>query len=374
MDGDLTNSSFNNSTESPPFEFNDYTQRVILAVMYLIVILLGTVGNSLVILAVILSKKLRTPTNAFIVNLGVADLSTCLVLPWTVVSTLSTNGLPVGEWVCSVTAVVQATAFGCSTYTLASIGLQRLLLIKRPMTIHQVIYTPRKIALWLAVAWFIPLLVTLIPPLADVGAVGYNKKYHLCGFLSDHPRSRDYDIILAFVLYPIPLITIIVCYVLIWKHLRNHAKKVTVPKSSAKLVTTHTNVVSESIANMKSKAKTSTSTCRQGTLRKSQMRRRQTEINKNMFYIVCAFMLCLTPFIICLFFDDRNPFLPYATVILFFNSCVNPLIFATKHRDFKTVFRCILRRKWEDIPEPSDSLKTLISVEMPRCGGGGVVT
>ncbi|XP_038053930.1 alpha-1D adrenergic receptor-like [Patiria miniata] len=373
MDGDLTNSSFNNSMENPSFEFNDYKQRVIVAIMYLIVILLGTVGNSLVILAVILSKKLRTTTNTFVVSLGVADLSTCLVLPWSVVAMLSMNGFPGGEWVCSVTVVVQATAFGCSTYTLASIALQRLLLIKWPMTIHPVIYTPRKIGVWLAVAWCIPLLVTLIPPLADVGAVGYNKKYHLCGFPSTHSRSKDYDLILVFVLYPIPLITIIVCYILIWKHLRNHAKTVTTPESSAKLVTTHMTVESQSVATVNTcsnHARTST----QGTFRKSQMSRRMTEITKNMFYIVCAFMLCVTPYAICLLKDGTDPFLPYALAILLFNSCVNPLIYATKHRDFKTVFRCILRHKWEDIPEPSDFLKTLISGERPFCGGGGVVT
>ncbi|XP_038053935.1 alpha-1D adrenergic receptor-like [Patiria miniata] len=368
MDAVLTNGSFNNLTVSPPF--NDYTQRVIVAVMYLIVILLGTVGNSLVILAVMLSKKLRTTTNAFVVNLGIADLSTCLVLPWSVVATLSTNGLPVGEWVCSVTVVAKATSIGCSMYTLAFIGLQRLLLIKWQAA-HHVIYTPRKIPMWLAVAWCIPLLVTLIPPLADVGAVGYNKKYHLCGFPSTHPGSHDYDLILVFGLYPIPLITIIVCYVLIWKHLRNHAKKVTVPKSSAKLMTTHMTVVSQSVATVNSNhASTST----QGTLCKSQISRHMTEITKNMFYIVCAFMICQTPYAICLFNDSSDPFLPYALAILLFNSCVNPLIYATKHRDFKTVFRCILRRKWENIPEPSDFLKTLISGERPFCGGGSVVT
>ncbi|XP_038044715.1 alpha-1D adrenergic receptor-like [Patiria miniata] len=371
MDDEMANGSIGNSTESPRFEFNDYTQRVIVAVMYLIVILLGTVGNIMVILAVMLSKKLRTATNAFVVNLAVADLSTCLVLPWTVVATLSTNGLPVGEWVCSVTAVVQATAIGCSMYTLASIGLQRLLLIKRPMTTYRVIYTPRKLAVWLAVAWCIPLLVTLIPPLADVGAVGYNKKYRHCGFPSTHPRSNDYDLIIAAGLYPIPLITIIVCYVLIWKHLRNHAKKVTAPESSAESMATQMTVASESEATVNSNhAKTLTAT--KGTLRKSDVSRRQTEITKNMFYIVCAFLLCLTPFAICLFYDDSDPFLPYASAILVFNSCVNPLIYATKHRVFKAVFRCILHRKWEDIPEPSDFLKTLISGKMPCCGGGGM--
>ncbi|XP_038053933.1 alpha-1D adrenergic receptor-like [Patiria miniata] len=372
MDGDLTNSSFNKSTKNPPFEFNDYKQRVIVAIMFLIVILLGTVGNSLVILAVILSKKLRTTTNAFVVNLGIADLSTCLVLPWSFVAILSTNGFPVGEWVCSVTVVIQATSIGCSLYTLAFIGLQRLLLIKRPMTTYRDIYTPRKIAVWLAVTWSIPLLVTIIPPLADVGAVGYDKKYHICGYPSDHPRANAYDLIVVIGYYPIPLITIIVCYVLIWKQLHDHAKKMTAPKSSAP----HMTVVSESVTTVNT-GSNHASTSTEGTLSQSHLSRHQTEITKNMFYIVCAFMLCVSPLMICILYDAVDacsPFFPFTFAVLLFNSCVNPLIYATKHRDFKTVFRCILRRKWEDIPEPSDFLKTMISGERPFCGGGGVVT
>ncbi|XP_038053931.1 alpha-1D adrenergic receptor-like [Patiria miniata] len=253
------------------------------------------------------------------------------------------------------------------TYTLASIALQRLLLIKWQAT-HRVVYTPKKIVVWLAVAWSIPLLVILIPPLADVGAVGYNKKYHICGFPSTNHRSHDYDLILVIVLYPIPLITIIICYALIWKHLRNHAKKLTAPESSAKLTFAHMTVVSQSVATVNT-CSNHASTSTQGTLSQSQMSRHMTEITKNMFYIVCAFILCLTPCAICLLNDGTDPFLPYAFAIMLFNSCVNPLIYATKHRDFKTVFRCILRRKWEDIPEPSDFLKMLISGERPFCGG-----
>ena len=85
-----------------PFEFSDYKQRVIVAVLYLMVVVLGIFGNTLVILAVLLSKKLRTATNAFVVSLSVADLLTCLGLPWDAAATLGRDGPPFGEWGCSV--------------------------------------------------------------------------------------------------------------------------------------------------------------------------------------------------------------------------------------------------------------------------------
>ncbi|XP_038044996.1 melatonin receptor type 1B-A-like [Patiria miniata] len=372
----VMDSVMDNSTESPPFEFSDYTQRVIVATMFLIAFVVGTIGNSLVILAVLLSKKLRTTTNAFVVSLSIADLLTCLVIPWNAVALLGKDGLPVGEWICSIVAIAQATTVGCSLYMLASIGLNRLLLITRASTTYRVIFTPRKIAVWLLLIWLIPLLIVLLPPVLNVGAVGFNPKYHTCGSISSHPKSNYYDLIIVGTLYPIPLLTLLVCYILIWRHLYLHAKRmVSSPEASFDSTDNRLSVVSKSVVTINSNHSHQsrhshhhlpTSPSRSGTVSRSRMSRRQTEITKNMFYIVCGFMLCLTPYAICLFFDDSDPVLPYAAAILFINSCINPFIYATKHPHFKTVFGCIFRRQWDHIPDPSDSLKALRS----RCSCG----
>ncbi|XP_022079997.1 G-protein coupled receptor moody-like [Acanthaster planci] len=369
----VTDTVMDNSTESPTFEFSDYTQRVLVATMFLSAFVVGTVGNSVVLLAVLLSKKLRTTTNAFVVSLSIADLLTCLVIPWDAIALLGRDGLPVGEWVCKVVAIAQATTVGCSLYMLASIGLNRLLLITRASTTYRVIYTPRKIAVWLILAWLLPLLIVLLPPVLDVGAVGFNPKYHICGSISSHPRSNNYDLIIAGTLYPVPLVTIIICYILIWRHLYLHAKKmVGSPEASIDSTDNRLSVVSKSVVTINSihSHHLPQSPTRSRTVSRSRMSRRQTEITKNMFYIVCAFMLCLTPYAICLFFDDSDPALPYAAAILFINSCVNPFIYATKHPHFKTVFGCIFRRQWDHIPDPSDTLKTLR--KRTCCGRSGL--
>ncbi|XP_022109229.1 melatonin receptor type 1B-A-like [Acanthaster planci] len=344
-----------NSTE---FEFSDYGQRVVVATLYLIAAVLGIIGNSLVIWAVILSRKLRTTTNAFVVNLSVADLLTSLVIPWDAVALLGKNGPPVSEWLCSVVSAIQTITTGCSIYTLAFIGVQRLLLITRPATNYQAIYTPRyKFVVWLVVAWSIPVLVTLIPPLLGVGGLGYNPKYHHCGFKSSHPLSSYYNSIIAGALYPVPLAIIILCYTLIWCYLNRHTKRMVNPPEKSGDSSITSSAVSLELKSVTSKTKSQSDLRRAGTVSHPQMNRRQNEITKNMFYVVCAFVLCLTPFAICLFYEYSDPALPYASVTLVFNACVNPLIYATKHRDFKAVFACILRRRWSSIPEPSDFLK-----------------
>ncbi len=365
MEFDSYNSSEGDNSTDLPFEFSDYTQRVVVATMFLIASLVGTLGNALVILAVLLSKKLRTATNAFVVNLSVADFLTSVVIVWDAVALLGRDDFPVSEWVCKVVAIVQSTTVGCSMYMLASIGLNRLLLITRASTTYRVLYTPKKIAMWLIFTWMIPLLITLLPPVLDVGKVGYNPKYHTCGSISSHPRSNSYDLIVAGGLYPIPLVTIIVCYILLWQHLNRHAKRmISSPEASVDSTANNLSIVSKNVDAVNNhysqSPRHSTGAVRtNATMSRNRMSRRQYEITKNMFYVLCAFMLCLTPYAICLFFDDSDPAIPYAAAILFINSCINPVIYATKHPHFKTVFGCIFHRQWDHIPEPSDTLKLL---------------
>ncbi|XP_022079890.1 melatonin receptor type 1B-A-like [Acanthaster planci] len=316
----ITSFLMRNSTDNPPFEFTDNTQRIIVGILYLTVSVLGIVGNFLVILAVLLSRKLRTTTNTFVVNLSVADLLTCLVIPWDAVASLGKNGLPVSEWVCGVVAVVQFTTVGCSIFTLASIGLNRLLLITQPTVTYRKIYTPKKIVIWLTLTWLIPLLVTAIPPSLNIGAVGYNARYRFCGSVTSHPLYNTYNIIIGSVLYPTPFI-IIICYVLIWRHIYRHSKRLRNPAASVQFMASESSQSQSAIP--------TTTVASAGRAQNSSITRYQTDITKNVFYIICAFVVCLGPFAVCPSFRGCDPAVPYTAAILFANSCINPLLSST---------------------------------------------
>ncbi|XP_038071936.1 melatonin receptor type 1B-A-like [Patiria miniata] len=351
-------------TESSTYEFSDYTQRVIVATMILVIALLGIFGNTLVILAVLLSNKVRTATNAFVVNLSVADFLTCLVIPWNAVALLGREGLPVGVWVCSIIAVVQNATIGCSIFSLVAIALNRLLLITRPATTYHKVYTPKKIVIWLVLVWLVSLFIsTLIPSFINISGFTYNKKYHTCGSTTSQASSRTYNTIVGGIIYPILLIIIIVCYVLIWRHLKRHYRRMATVHQEARQLTPSsiptTTTVTISPAHMTSDDRIqSPATPSSVPAINSQVTRRQNDITKNMFYVVCAFMLCITPYAVVVMCGD-SPARPYLFVLFIFNSCVNPVIYATKHRDFKTIFGCILRRNLAAVPEPSEFLKFL---------------
>ncbi|XP_038069271.1 alpha-1A adrenergic receptor-like [Patiria miniata] len=323
---------------------------ILLHVVYGIAFIAGTTGNSLVILAVLLSKKLRTTTNAFVVNLSVADLLTCLMLPayaiYVQALLFGIGDTLVGFWVGIVTKVIEYTTLGCSILTLMCIALNRWLLISRPLTTYLKVYTPKKIALWLVFTWVMSFVVIIIPPLVP-GQI-----------------MRTFRVVMAVVMFPVPSIVIITCYALIWRRINRLVKRKADSASTHEVSNepiTHISTVTQldGIASRSDSTRPQASSKSAKMTGNCQLIRHQTHVTKNMFYVVCAFVLCVGPSAVSLsmgIYDRASLVGEYAFAVLLFNSCINPLIYATKHRDFKTVFRCIVRRQWDNIPEPSDFL------------------
>jgi cell shape-determining protein MreD len=51
-------------------------------VAYIVVVMLGIVGNVLLLSVVLRNRSMRSPTNLLIANMAVADLVTLVLLPW----------------------------------------------------------------------------------------------------------------------------------------------------------------------------------------------------------------------------------------------------------------------------------------------------
>ncbi|XP_038047572.1 G-protein coupled receptor 84-like [Patiria miniata] len=323
---------------------------VLFDVLYTIAFIVGTIGNSLVILAVLLSKKLRTTTNAFVVNLSVANVLTCFVIPVNA-SYVSELLLKICGKLAKGADYILLTTLGCSICTLMCIALNRWLLITRPLTTYRNVYTPKKTALWLVFTWVIPLVFVLTSDLVV-------------------PMTLDTtNVVIAVVMFPIPLILIIVCYILIWRRINRQVRSMassspTLEVSNEPIHNSTTETQLDDILRDSTQPQASSSSV---MTTGDQLSHHQTQITKNMFYIVCAFVLCVGPRAVCFFLDSNELsklVAKYAFAVLVFNGCINPLIYATKHRDFKTVFRCIVRRQWDNIPEPSNFLK---AVKRSKC-------
>ncbi|XP_036620685.1 neuropeptide Y receptor type 2 [Trichosurus vulpecula] len=200
--------------------------QVVLILAYCTIILLGVIGNSLVIHVVVKFKSMRTVTNFFIANLAVADLLVnTLCLPFTLTYTL------MGEWkmgpvLCHLVPYAQGLAVQVSTITLTVIALDR----HRCIVYHLESKISKKISfLIIGLAWGISAL--LASPLAIF------REYSLIEIIPDFEimvctekwpgeeksmYSTIYSLSSLLILYVLPLGIISFAYIQIWSKLKNH--------------------------------------------------------------------------------------------------------------------------------------------------------
>nr|7DDZ_A Chain A, Human Neuropeptide Y Y2 Receptor fusion protein [synthetic construct] len=223
--------------------------QVVLILAYCSIILLGVIGNSLVIHVVIKFKSMRTVTNFFIANLAVADLLVnTLCLPFTLTYTL------MGEWkmgpvLCHLVPYAQGLAVQVSTITLTVIALDRY----RCIVYHLESKISKRISfLIIGLAWGISAL--LASPLAifrEYSLIEIIPDFEIVACTEKWPGEEKsiygtvYSLSSLLILYVLPLGIISFSYTRIWSKLKNHVAKALIVYGST---TGNTEYTAETIA------------------------------------------------------------------------------------------------------------------------------
>ncbi|XP_014479466.1 PREDICTED: neuropeptide FF receptor 2-like [Dinoponera quadriceps] len=186
-------------------------------VAYVVVFVVGLIGNSFVIAVVYRSPRMRTVTNFFIVNLAVADV---LVIVFCLPATLMSNiFVPwfLGWFMCKAVTYIQGVSVAASVYSLVAVSLDRFLAIWWPLKCQ---ITKRRARVMIVVIWFIALTMTS-PWLLffDLVAI-YKDEPNLRFCLETWPHPEDGSLFFLIgnltLCYVLPMILISLCYILIW--------------------------------------------------------------------------------------------------------------------------------------------------------------
>lgn len=209
--------NFTNMTSATPTSlpfvdplFMEYTR----VVFYAIISIVGTIGNTLVILAY-RNPRMRSVTNLFIANLAVADLTVCLINTPVAVIYSILKRWPFGLFLCKLINYIQGITVFASVGTLMAIAADRYRAIVHPLlprirTRHAITII---VAIWI-VASIIPFPLFLYQKVDD--------RSIFCS--EDWPSvesQKIYTVFLAVAQYVIPLTVISLLYFLICHNLNS---------------------------------------------------------------------------------------------------------------------------------------------------------
>ena len=114
--------------------FEPGTERIIVPVVFSVMVVLGGIGNLLVLIVVIINKDhFKNTTNLFILNLAAADLLFLIFcVPFHAVI-YTTTGWPFGQFMCKFVHLVQYSSMMASILTLVAMSFDRYLAVGYPL-------------------------------------------------------------------------------------------------------------------------------------------------------------------------------------------------------------------------------------------------
>ncbi|XP_064211225.1 LOW QUALITY PROTEIN: octopamine receptor 1 [Tribolium castaneum] len=150
-----TNSSVEDSTT--------HIQKLALAGLLSVVIVVVIIGNTLVILAVITTKRLRTVTNCFVMSLAIADwLVGVFVMPPAVANTLM-GAWELGWVLCDIWVSLDILLCTASILSLCAISVDRYLAVTQPLSYSRRRRSKRLAFTMILVVWMSSALITCPP-------------------------------------------------------------------------------------------------------------------------------------------------------------------------------------------------------------------
>ena len=338
-------------------------------------ILLGTVGNTVVIMAILRRRKLQTVSNYFVLNLAIADLLfTVCGIPTIITTTIAKKWL-LGSFVCDAVGFLNSLFCTTSIWTLVMISINRYLNVAKARNIKS-LYTQKRVVLINIMVWVFSAIVS-IPPL--VGWSEFKSGANFCTI--NGKKSISYSIFIGSVVYLVPLIFLGFLYARIFFMLHKHEKNKL--RASVTSETTITTSIELDLLNGKSTMAMHFSSAAKVThsfsadalhkrfcvapstvLKKNQLQgsilhhgvecskktdeRAQRRVIKNYFkemritkllmLLVSSFFVCWTPAIIGMFLYSFNFILKNFEVVTFgimcacLNVVLNPIIYAILNR------------------------------------------
>ncbi|XP_076249499.1 octopamine receptor beta-2R-like [Calliopsis andreniformis] len=344
---------------------------VIKGVVMISIIITALVGNALVIASVRRHRKLRVPTNRYVVSLAAADFLVAVCAMSFNASVELTGRWNFGRIMCNVWNSLDVYFSTASILHLCCISVDRYYAIVRPLE-YPVIMRRLTVTCMLGSAWLLPALISFIP----IFMGWYTTNEHL-EFLMENPQvcvfvvNKVYAVVSSSVSFWIPGLVMIVMYCKIYKEAVRQREALSRASSNTVLNSVHLHRASSrhhsrashqlllhpsdasDFGRPMSYRTAAELNMENGTSIRQQTKswRAEHKAARTLGIIMGAFLLCWLPFFLWYLTTSlcgEACYCPDAVVsvlfwIGYFNSALNPLIYAYFNRDFREAFKDTLK-------------------------------
>ncbi|CAF0755379.1 unnamed protein product [Rotaria sp. Silwood1] len=205
------------------------TEISLAACVGFVILILTTVGgNTLVLLALFLDKRLHTPSFYLIANMAVADLLLGLfVLPFSSVLELLQDRWIFGQSFCSAWLALDVLCCTASIIALMAVSIDRYIGVTRPLNYGSIMTTRRTIYL-VIIVWAVSILTSVVPLF---GLTDREKRSNDLNITQEHyetckvNKNTFYTIFSSMISFYIPVIILLILYSRVYQEAKKQGEK-----------------------------------------------------------------------------------------------------------------------------------------------------
>ncbi|XP_007883694.1 thyrotropin-releasing hormone receptor-like [Callorhinchus milii] len=344
----LLNGSMNQTQDMERMPQNSLQYQVVTILLVLLICGVGIAGNIMVVLVVLKTKHMRTPTNCYLVSLAIADLIVLLAagLPNITESVAAT-------WVygytgCLFITYLQYLGINASSCSITAFTIERYIAICHPIK-AQFICTVSRAKKIIAFVWaFTSVYCVMWFFLLDIKEVLYADGVRVA---CDYKVSRNHYLPIYFldftIYYVIPLFLATVLYGLIARILFLNPIPTT-PQDT------------ERMGNNSIHQGRSSNTIKMSCHRNKNAQSSRKQVTKMLAVVVILFALLWMPYrTIVVVNSFMNPpylntwFLLFCRMSIYLNSAVNPVIYNLMSQKFRAAFKKLCKCKQTRAEKPT---------------------
>lgn len=194
--------------------YHPKTYQIISVLFASVIFVVGFFGNILVVIVISRSRKMRSPTNCYLISLAVADILVLLAatLPEIPKAFLRVEDWPWGQAMCSILVFLQYLGVDASSLSITAFTIERYIAICHPMRAQRMC-TIRRAKRIICGIWIFAVLYC--SPWLGLTIIKQQGDMNICTFRLER---RQYDVIYLadiIVFYAIPLCIAGILYALI---------------------------------------------------------------------------------------------------------------------------------------------------------------
>lgn len=329
-------SLINNGSDS--VLFHSTTVKACVLCLLLPIPIFAIMGNLFIMAAVARFQSLRTPTNAFVVSLSVADfLVAVLVMPFSLVRSI--DSWHFGRCFCRAHFFLDVTFCTSSIFNLSCVALDRYIAVCDPLH-YPARMCPRRVAMLLLLCWILPLVISSLcvslgmytqSPLAVVSS-STQQDTQTCLATFDVP----YAIATSAISFFIPMGFMLFAYGKIFKVAQRQARWIHATDH-------HTGQLQMNQSPMRADSTTQV----QAHVERYSLKK-ERKAAKTLGLIMGVFLFCWLPFFCVNMVHPLkgysiSPLVLEASMWLgYANSCLNPFLYVLFNKNYRQVFAAML--------------------------------